>query len=309
IFPQTSNATRWKQHGITVAGGNGPGKEKNQLHEPLGLCINHDNETIYIADARNHRITEWKRGATTGRVVAGGNGQGNRPDQLNRPTDVIFDKGTDSVIICDYGNRRVVQWSLHSDKQGETIVSNVGCVKLAMDYDGCIYIVDEDNHEVKQYRMGENVGRVVAGGNGRGNGLNQLNYPSHIFVDRDHSVYVSDGANRRVMKWMEGVKEGIIITCAQIHENSLTQLLHPQGIFVDNSGFVYVADQWNHRIMLYVEEDKKGNVIIGKYGQGSQSNQLSHPVGLSFDREGNLYVSDWRNARVQKFLIEKMQSD
>ena len=58
----------------------------------------------------NHRIVEWKNGAINGQIVAGGNGKGNRNDQLNCPTNVIVDKENDSLIICDYGNRRVVRW-------------------------------------------------------------------------------------------------------------------------------------------------------------------------------------------------------
>ncbi|CAF4262256.1 unnamed protein product, partial [Rotaria sordida] len=46
-------------------------------------------------------------GDTNGQVVAGGNGQGNRLDQLDHPTDVLIDKETDSLIICDRDNRRV----------------------------------------------------------------------------------------------------------------------------------------------------------------------------------------------------------
>ena len=64
-----------------------------------------DEDTVIIADFGNYRIVEWKQGATSGTVLAGENGRGNRPDQLNRPTDVIFDKETDSLIICDRGNR------------------------------------------------------------------------------------------------------------------------------------------------------------------------------------------------------------
>jgi hypothetical protein len=41
-------------------------------------------------------------------VVAGGNGQGNQANQLNTPTAVIVDKETDSLIICEYSNKRVV---------------------------------------------------------------------------------------------------------------------------------------------------------------------------------------------------------
>ncbi len=83
---------------------------------------------IYIADYGNHRIVEWKSGAKSGQVVAGGNGQGCRFDQLNKPTDVIVDKETNSLIICDRWNRRVVKWSCRNGtKRGETIIENIFC--------------------------------------------------------------------------------------------------------------------------------------------------------------------------------------
>ena len=54
-------------------------------------------------------------GASNGIVVAGGQGQGNRLDQLNHPTDVLIDKETNSHLIADRGNRRVVRWSRRQD--------------------------------------------------------------------------------------------------------------------------------------------------------------------------------------------------
>ncbi|CAF4852893.1 unnamed protein product, partial [Rotaria sp. Silwood2] len=65
---------RWQQNGITVAGGNRQGNGINQLSNPWGLYVD-DDQTIYVADRLNHRIVEWKWGATSGQVVAGGNGQ------------------------------------------------------------------------------------------------------------------------------------------------------------------------------------------------------------------------------------------
>ncbi len=47
---------------------------------------------------------EWKKNAINGRIVAGGNGQGNRNDQLSCPTKVIVDRENDSLIISDHGN-------------------------------------------------------------------------------------------------------------------------------------------------------------------------------------------------------------
>ncbi|CAF5083104.1 unnamed protein product, partial [Rotaria sp. Silwood1] len=208
-----------------------------------------DDETIYVADCLNNRIVEWKSGATNGKVVAGGNGQGNGARQLNFPMDVIIDKESDSLIISDWGNKRVVRWPRRNGTRGETIISNIACWGLTMDENGFLYVVDYEEHEVRRYKIGDTQGTVVAGGNGKGNRLDQFSEPHYVFIDRDHSVYVSDWENHRVMKWEEGTKQGIVVAGDQGEGNSLTQLNRPQGVVVDQLGTVYVADFWNHRIM------------------------------------------------------------
>ncbi|CAF3770147.1 unnamed protein product [Rotaria sp. Silwood1] len=294
---------KWKQNGLTVAGGCGQANRSNQLAGPHGLCVD-DNQTIYVVDNYNHRIMEWKCCGTNGKVVAGGNGYGNGAHQLNGPQDVIIDKEQDSFIITDTVNRRIVRWPRRKGTRGETIISNVSCWGLTMDENGFLYVVDNGKNEVRRYQIGDVKGTVVAGSNGKGNRLDQLSGPSYLFVDRDHSVYVSDSSNHRVMKWEEGTKEGIIVAGGQGEGNSLTQLLYPQGVVVDQLDTVYVADFGNHRIMRWPKGATQGTVIIGGNNEGAQSNQLAGPVGLSFDRHGNLYVVDNRNDRVQKFNIE-----
>ena len=44
-------------------------------------------------------------------------------------------------------------------------------------------------------------GVTVAGGNGQGPALNQLDEPLGLFVDDDGAVYVVDTLNFRVIKW------------------------------------------------------------------------------------------------------------
>ncbi|CAF1469407.1 unnamed protein product, partial [Rotaria sp. Silwood1] len=248
---------RWQQNGITVAGGNGQGNEINQLSNPWGLYVDED-QTIYVADQLNHRIVEWKSGATSGQVVASGNGQGSGAHQLNEPRDVIVDKESDCLIISDTLNRRVVRWPRRNGTSGETIISNISCWGLTIDENGSLYVVDSGKHEVRRYRRGEPQGTVVAGGNGRGNRLDQLSFPRYVFVDRDHSVYVSDRGNHRVMKWVEGAKQGIVVAGGQGQGNGLTQLSCPEGVVVDQLGTVYVADEWNHRIMRWPNGAKQG---------------------------------------------------
>ncbi|CAF4868946.1 unnamed protein product [Rotaria sp. Silwood1] len=303
-FDISPNAT-WKQNGTTVAGGNKNGNGTNQFYLPVGLYVD-DNQTIYITDTDNHRIIEWKYGAESGKVVAGGNGGGNESNLLNGPWDVIVDKARDSLIISDTGNRRVVRWPRQNggNTSGETIISNIDCIGLTMNENGFLYVVDGRNNTVRQYRMDGSDERVVAGGNGQGNGLNQLYYPRYVFVDQDHSVYVSDYKNHRVMKWEEGAQEGIVVAGGNGRGSNLTQVYDPCGVIVDQLGTVYVAEEYNHRIMRWTKGSTEGSVIAGGNGKGEQSNQLKNPVGLSFDRQGNLYVADKHNHRVQKFEIE-----
>ncbi|CAF4152677.1 unnamed protein product, partial [Rotaria sordida] len=151
-------------------------------------------------------------GDKNGQVVAGGNGKGNGLDQLFYPIDVLIDKETDSLIICDRNNRRVVRWSRRSGTtQGEILIDNIDPYGLAMDDQRYLYISDTGKLEVRRYQIGDKNGTLVAGGNGGGDGLNQFNSPTYIFVDQQQTVYASDFNNHRVMKWNNGAKEGIVV--------------------------------------------------------------------------------------------------
>ncbi|CAF1143702.1 unnamed protein product [Rotaria sp. Silwood1] len=304
VIPNIPIDARWSQNGKTVAGGNGQGDATNQLYWPHGLFVD-DDQTMLIAGWMNDRIVQWKMGDTNGQVVAGGKGEGNRLDQLDRPTDVLIDKETDSLIICDYGNRRVVRWSRRSGTtQGEILIDNIDCEELFMDDQRYLYVSDIKKHAVRRYQIGDKNAIIVAGGNGEGAGLNQLNYPTYISVDQQQTVYVSDRDNHRVIKWNKGAKEGIVIAGGQGQGKALTQLSHPNGLFVDTLGTIYVADSVNHRVMRWPKGAKQGTVIVGGNREGAEANQFNLPVGLSFDRQGNLYVVDRNNDRVQFFSIQ-----
>ncbi|CAF1082912.1 unnamed protein product [Rotaria sp. Silwood1] len=292
---------QWVKNGITITGGHGRGDATNQLYFPEGLFVD-DDQTITIADTSNHRIIQWKLGDKNRKVVAGGHGNGNLSFQLNQPTDVLIDKKTDSLIICDRGNRRVIRWSLYRDtNQGEILLNSIGCYGLAMDNKAYIYISDTDKNEVRRYKIGSKNSTLVAGGHGIGNGLNQLDYPTFVFVDNQQAVYVSDTRNHRVMKWDKDAKAGIVVAGGQEGGKDLTEVFYPEGLFVDTDDILYVVDANNDRVMRWYQEAKQDTVIVGGNGRGQQANQLNIPMGLSFDRHGDLYVVDWGNHRVQRF--------
>lgn len=296
---------KWIENGTTIAGGNGFGNGLTQLWDPSGLFIDDDNQVIYTADSDNHRILEWKFDANNGTVVAGGNARGNGRHQLSFPRNVIVDKQRDMLIICEWGNKRVMQWPRRGSTCGETIIPNIESYGgLAIDSNGYLYISVFNKNEVQRWKIGETHGIVVAGGNGEGNRLNQLNGPTHIFVDQDQAIYVSDKDNHRVMKWEKGATEGIVVAGGYGKGDGLAQLTYPYGVTVDKLGTVYVADSWNNRIMRWPKGSTQGDIIVGKNGVGEEANQLNYPLSLAFDLKNNLYVVDQGNHRIQKFKIE-----
>ncbi|CAF1543093.1 unnamed protein product, partial [Adineta ricciae] len=298
ICPLQSNEikfNKWNQFGRNIAGGNGKGSDLNQLSHPRGIFIDR-NQNIFIADSKNDRIVQWKINENKGKIVVDGNG--NKTDQLNSPTDVIYDEENNSLIIAYSRNKRVIRW--WNQNQQEILIDNISCWSLTKDKFGFLYVSDTDKNEVRRWKIGEKgEGKLVAGGNGRGNRTDQLNSPRFIVVNDEQSIFVSDYNNHRVMKWEKDAKEGIVVAGGNRSGFYLNQLAFPQGIIVDDFGRIYVSDTYNHRIMRWYEGGKEGEIIVGGNGNGQQSNQLSYPQGLSFDLQGNLYVAEWENHRVQ----------
>jgi sugar lactone lactonase YvrE len=244
----------------------------------------------------------------TGRIqrLSGENIQGYGPDMLDKPSNVIFHAKSKSFIICDYHNRRVLQWFPRSKRWAKKLIENIACFGLAIDIYGALYMSDTERHEVRRYRMGAKYGKVVAGGHGQGCRLKQLNHPTYICVGDDQSVYVSDSWNNRVMKWRKGAKEGVIVAGGGTGKGkNLAHLDCPAGIIVDQLGTLYVADHGNHRVMRY-RKDEEPDIIAGdRFLSGSDKNQLTCPEGLAFDHNGNLYVADSNNHRIEKYKIRK----
>ncbi|CAF1285410.1 unnamed protein product [Adineta steineri] len=298
-----NNYLKWNRSFSIVAGGNGYGNDLNQVSGTRGIYIDDEKQTIYIAAYDSDRIVGWKFGEESGKIVAGGNGQGNETNQLENPSDVTVDKKNDLLIICDKGNERVVQWSRQNRTSPEIIIPRIKCTGVTIDNDGDIYVSEEETHSVKRFKQGEAEGTTVAGGQGCGEDPDQLNDPAYIYVDEQYSIYVSN-KYARVTKWIKNAKEGIIIAKEQIPEPIHSWPNFPSGMAVDHFGNVYVSEPQHMQIMRWSEGSEEGYDVMN----GENDEQLPHlfsgPAAISLDREGNLYVVDVYERYIMKFDVD-----
>ncbi|CAF0858591.1 unnamed protein product [Adineta steineri] len=101
---------------------------------------------------------------------------------------------------------------------------------------------------------GAEEGIVVAGGNGKGNSVTQLDECGGVIADRLGNVYVADPNNHRLMRWCEGSGEGSIVVDG--NGESSNESCAPAGLSFDREGNLYFADGSNGRVQKL---DKNAN--------------------------------------------------
>ena len=98
-------------------------KQSSQTSIVWGLTMD-ENGSLYVIDEEKHEVRRYRRGESQGTVVAGGNGNGNRLNQLSNPRYVFVDRDH-SVYVSDYGNHRVMKW-MEGAKEGIVVAGGQG---------------------------------------------------------------------------------------------------------------------------------------------------------------------------------------
>lgn len=230
---------------------------------------------------------------------------------------------TDGSIIGNFGRRPfIIEWAINSKvvKKSTSIWTTLavtpisgnvtgsinqkrikGTGGIGIDLNGSILVVDTVNNQVTGYNKSTIDGSKIAGGNGTGNGLNQLNKPAGIFVDDFGNLFITDQLNNRVMRYAPGSNTGIVIAGGNGAGSRNNQLNNPKDVYVDAAGFVYIADAGNNRIQKWSQGSAFGETVAGGLGAGNESTKLNSPQGVCVDQFFNIYVADSANHRIQKF--------
>ncbi|CAF3317190.1 unnamed protein product [Rotaria socialis] len=182
------------------------------------------------------------------------------------------------------------------------------------------------------------MGITVAGGNGVGDGLNQLDQPFGIFVNENQTVYVADFANHRIVKWDRNASTGQLVAGGNGQGGHSNQLYYPSDVTVEQDGTMYISDGYNFRVQKWARDAQSGETVIGKISvhdiaqddqgtlyvsipeRGEISRWLpnaivgevmilnfSRPLDLVVDRNRLVYVADNANQRILKVNFEKRE--
>ncbi|CAF1650222.1 unnamed protein product [Rotaria magnacalcarata] len=142
-------------------------------------------------------------------------------------------------------------------------------------------------------------GITVAGGNGKGGGLNQLSSPHGLYVDEDETVYVADSGNHRVVAWPADAPSGQVVAGGNKEGSGLNQLQFPSDVIVDRAtNSLLICDAGNCRVVKWTR-------LGGTHGELVLSKIICR--GLTMDDRGFLYVSDGCKREVRRFKVDGSQ--
>lgn len=283
--PKFCPSAKWNPNAITFT------NESTVGDNPYGIFVDINN-TIYVADKQNGRVSIWPPSSTTPtRILSGG---------INSPFSLFVAINGDIFIDNGDANGRVDKWVPNATVGTVVMRVNGSCRGLFVDVYENIYCSREDLHRVikRSWNDGVNTSTTVAGNGSIGLQSNMLNHPRGIFVDLLLNLYVADCFNHRVLLFQSGQLNGTMI------ETGLISLAYPTAVVLDGDGYLFISDSANNRI---VGSNHLGfQCIVGCEGvNGNKSDQLNSPWGFSFDSYGNLYVVDAFNNRIQKFVVTK----
>lgn len=152
---QKTKATLSNASTTVVSGSVGTRARVSGTH---GIALD-NNGNIYISDTINNRIVAYSRNSPDGVTIAGGNGGGNMPNQLNKPAGLFID-GFGNLFVTDQYNNRVLRFAPGSSNgflvaggngkgSGQNQLSDPRDVFV--DALGFVYIADAGNHRIQRW--------------------------------------------------------------------------------------------------------------------------------------------------------------
>ncbi len=129
----------------------------------------------------------------------------------------------------------------------------------------------------------------------RGEGPEEFNFPTHIWMDEDGNVYIVDSMNFRVQIFSSS---GDWLSMFGSLGDATGYFSRPKGAATDSQGNIYVVDGLFHVVQVF---SRSGDFLYYFGGQGRAKGHFWLPSGIYIDNRDYIYVADSYNSRIQVF--------
>ncbi|MDX6534245.1 MAG: tripartite motif-containing protein 71 [Gaiellales bacterium] len=221
-----------------IWGRRGWGKEfLDGFNWPRDITINDGTGTLWIADTKNSRVTEFGRGGKpTGRTFGT---LGNDPTDLHWPFAVVS-AGSD-LVVADTFNNRIVRWDTASPLGPMWTAPGFSFPKDVAAADGFIYVADTNANRVVKLDATDGSQVMTIGG---------LHGPQGIALDGNGRIWVADTRFNQIRGFSPTGDPLVTFPAQSIAGSAHGKFNFPNHLEVHN-GFLYVADEFNDRIEVF----------------------------------------------------------
>lgn len=195
-----------------------------------------------------------------------------------------------AMLLCAGAAARA-QYAYHSQfgSQGTGNGQFSTPVSVAVDYDGFIYVSDQNNHRVQRFRA-DGTYNMTIGGLGTQDG--KFNRPAGIAVDQLGFLYVADQSNGRIQRFTPTGLWNLTINSTDA--SGVVRLGVIMDVDVDKDGNIYALNE-NGTVVKYNVNGEWVKTFTFRYAIGYRY------TCLAVDADGNLYISEARFSGVSKY--------
>mmetsp|Transcript_113335 Transcript_113335/g.184640 ORF Transcript_113335/g.184640 Transcript_113335/m.184640 type:complete len:488 (+) Transcript_113335:63-1526(+) len=204
---------------------------------------------------------------------------------------------------------------MYKDNACQPIPGNMMPTGVWVDASKNVFVNDGRNHQTLMYPEGFKSAVLVAGGNGKGSAMNQMNYPMALIVHKGF-IYVAEWSNYLVAKWpLGGPMKKEIVAGGNGNGKALNQVSSiMNGIIFDADDNMYIGDLHGCRVMKFPKgstQSTMGEVIAGtgSFDNSGSLSGMTQASGIQLDSNGNLYVADVMNRRIMFFAKGSKSGD
>ena len=262
---------------------------KTQLRRPKGAVLRADG-SLFVNDGENHRVL---RIAPDGKTV-----------------DLLIGTGSPGGSF--------------SENPLECELNSLSPSGLALEKDGSLLVVDQQNHRVLRVTAdGRSVERVIGTdrfGREIVNGQpskTQLCYPLSVVVTPNGSLLINDFGNNRILRVNPDQSVECVIGTGSagnalvVNDPSKTELNNPWGIAQRDDDSILVVDGDNCRVLRVASDLRSVGLVVGTGEQGSRlerdnplATQLNKPSFVTVAPDQSVIVTDHRNHRILRVTAD-----